>query len=105
MVQPPTMSDEQRKAALEKAVDVRKKQAEIKMKLKIGSLNIKDVIDKGQTDDLYGKLKIKAVIESLPGYGKKTAELLLDQLGIGLTKRIKGLGPKQRDEILKELVK
>lgn len=103
MVQPPVQTDEQRKAALEKAVEVRKKQAEIKMKLKIASISFKDFLELTQTDETYSKMKIKDVIGALPGYGKKTAEALLDQHGISLTRRIKGLGPKQKEELLKEI--
>jgi hypothetical protein len=102
MPKPPILSEEQRKAALEKSVEVRKIRAEIKMKLKLGTLSIEEIIDRSAKDENYGKLKLKSVLESLPGFGKKKAELLLEKLAISDTKRIQGLGVKQKEDLLEE---
>ncbi|MBC7246654.1 MAG: hypothetical protein H5T73_02580 [Actinobacteria bacterium] len=90
----PELTPEQRKLALEKAAKVRKERAEIKKKLKAGKLKVSDVL-KRVDDEIYGKMTVKSVIESLPGVGKLRAAKIMEEIGISETRRVKGLGPKQ----------
>ncbi len=90
----PQLTAEQRKSALEKAAKVRKERAEIKKKLKAGKLKVSDVL-KNADDEIYGKMTVKSVIESLPGVGKLRAAKIMEEIGISETRRVKGLGPKQ----------
>lgn len=99
---PPTLSPEQRQAALEKAAVARRLRAEIKEKLKMGSLTLAELLQTGQTDEIVGKMKVLAVLESLPGLGKVKARRLLEEVGISDTRRIQGLGANQRDALLRE---
>ena len=46
-----------------------------------------------------------ALIESLPGYGKAKASKIMDELGISATRRVKGLGARQREQLLEVLNK
>ena len=48
----PQLTDEQRKAALEKAAEARKKRAELKASLKRGETTLKDVLEKADTDEI-----------------------------------------------------
>ena len=43
------------------------------------------------------------LIESLPGYGKAKAAKLMEELDISASRRIEGLGTRQRDELLERL--
>ncbi len=90
----PELTTEQRKAALEKAARVRKERAEIKKKLKEGKLKVSDILKKAD-DEIYGKMTVKSVIESVPGVGKLRAAKIMEEIGISATRRVKGLGPKQ----------
>lgn len=94
----PTLSEEQRKAALEKAAKMRKERAEIKRKLKAGKLKVSDILKKAD-DELYGKMTVKSVLESLPGIGKVRATKIMEEIGISENRRIKGLGPNQVKEL------
>lgn len=50
-------------------------------------------------------MKVSALIESLPGYGKAKAAKIMDELGISATRRVKGLGARQREQLLEALTK
>jgi signal recognition particle GTPase len=100
---PPTLSPEQRNAALEKAAAVRKQRAELKDRLKMGSVTLKDLLDQGQSDEVIGKMKVLNVLESLPGLGKVKARRAMDEVGISETRRVQGLGEQQRRKLLEKL--
>ncbi|GAB2470158.1 integration host factor, actinobacterial type [Xylanimonas ulmi] len=91
----PPLTPEQRAAALEKAAEARRVRAEIKNRLKYSQGSLKDVIEQGQTDDVVGKLKVVALLESLPGVGKVKARAIMEEVGIAETRRVRGLGPHQ----------
>jgi hypothetical protein len=100
---PPTLSAEQRQAALEKAAAARRARAELKEKLKMGSVSLKELLDEGDTDEVVGKMKVLAVLESLPGLGKVKARRLMDDVGISETRRLHGLGEQQRKRLFEKL--
>ena len=92
----PPLTPDQRAAALEKAAQARKDRAEIKNNLKRGAVSLTDVLNQGQTDDTVGKMKVSALLESMPGVGKVRAQQIMERLGIAESRRIRGLGAKQR---------
>jgi hypothetical protein len=100
----PTLTEEQRKQALEKAAEARRKRAELKGQLKSGKLTLKDVLGR-DGDDTVGKMKVSTVLESLPGVGKVRARKLMEKLDISASRRVRGLGAKQRDALLDEFSK
>lgn len=102
MALPPQLSEEARKAALEKAAAARKERAELKERLKMGSITLKDLLAKAGSDQIVGKTKVLAVLESLPGIGKVKARKAMDRIGIADTRRLQGLGEKQKAALLEE---
>jgi len=99
--QPPQLSDEARRAALAKAAEVRQKRAELKHQLKLGSVTLADLVARADADDVVGKMKVVAVLESLPGVGKVKARRTMVDVGIAETRRMRGLGEQQRAALLK----
>ena len=97
---PPQLSQEQREAALAKAAVARRERAELKEKLKMGSTNLRELFDQAESDEIVGKMKVLAVLESLPGLGKVKARRLMDEIGISEARRIQGLGRNQREALL-----
>lgn len=91
----PQLTPEQRAAALEKAAEARKARAELKNKLKNGGTTLSKVLADGQSNDIVGKMKVSAVLESLPGVGKVKAAQIMEELGISETRRVRGLGSNQ----------
>lgn len=100
---PPQLSDAQRQEALAKAAAVRRRRAELKDRLKLGDLTLGDVLDMASDDDVVGGTKVLAVLESLPRIGKVTARRLMEELDISETRRLRGLGVKQREALLARL--
>lgn len=100
---PPQLSAEQRAAALEKAAAARRQRAELKEKLKMGSLDLKELFDLAGKEESVGKMKVLAVLESLPGLGKVKARRVMEEIGISETRRVQGLGAKQREALFEKL--
>jgi signal recognition particle GTPase len=99
----PQLTDEQRKAALEKAAAARHARAELRDKIKKGEMTLEEVLD--SDDPIASRMKVSALIESLPGYGKAKAAKIMNELGISATRRVKGLGARQREQLLEALTK
>lgn len=95
----PVLTEEQRRAALAKAAEARKARAEIKQRLKAGTLNLQQMLQQ-QEDETIGKMKVSAVLEALPGVGKVRAKKIMEELEIAPTRRIRGLGDKQKAALL-----
>jgi len=97
---PPTLSPEQRQAALDKAAAARRERAELKERLKIGSINLKELFRLGDSQEVVAKMKVLSVLESLPGVGKVKARRTMEEVGISETRRVRGLGEQQRSKLL-----
>ena len=95
----PQLTDEQRKAALEKAAQARHARAELREKIKSGAVSLES------DDPIASRMKVSTLIESLPGYGKAKAAKIMDELGISASRRVKGLGARQREQLVEALVK
>ena len=100
----PVLNEEQRRQALAKAAEARKKRAELKGELKSGKRSLTDVLN-SQGNETVGKMKVSTVLESLPGVGKVRARKLMEKLDISASRRVRGLGAKQRTALLDEFSK
>jgi acetolactate synthase small subunit len=91
----PSLTPEQRSAALEKAAASRRERAEVKNRIKNSGVSVLDVIQEGHTNEVIGKMRVIDLLQSLPGLGKVRARQLMDRLGIAESRRVRGLGTKQ----------
>ena len=98
----PQLTEEQRAAALEKAAAARRARAELKERLKRGGTNLKDVLAAADSDEVLGKMKVAALLEALPGVGKVRAQQIMERLEIAPSRRLRGLGERQRKALLNE---
>lgn len=98
---PPPLSEEQRRQALEKAAIARRKRAELKEQLKSGRTSLRELIERTD-DEVVGKMKVSNVLESLPGVGRVRARKLMEKLDISESRRMRGLGAKQKENLLEE---
>ncbi|CAB0800300.1 integration host factor [Corynebacterium diphtheriae] len=96
----PKLTDEQRKEALAKAAEARKARAELKEQLKRSDITLKEVLDKASSDEIIGKTKVSALLEALPKVGKVKAKEIMEELEIAQTRRLRGLGDRQRRALL-----
>ena len=101
MPMPPQLSPDQRQAALDKAAAARRQRAELKEKLKMGSISLKELFDLSERDEVVGKIKVLAVLESLPGVGKVRARRIMEEVDISEARRVRGLGEQQRKALLR----
>lgn len=98
----PILTPEQRALALEKAAAARRERAEVKNRLKHSGASLATVIREGNGNDVIGKMKVSALLESLPGVGKVRAKQIMDRLGIAETRRVRGLGTNQSAALERE---
>ena len=99
----PQLTDDQRKAALEKAAQARHERAELREKIKSGKVTLEEVLE--SDDPIANRMKVSALIESLPGYGKAKAAKIMEELEISASRRVKGLGARQREQLIDVLAK
>ncbi|MCZ7536344.1 MAG: integration host factor [Acidimicrobiia bacterium] len=104
MPRPPELTPEARAAALEKATRARRTRAEAKEKLKMGAMNLSELLEQagGEGDEAraLASLKVLSAIESMPGLGKVRARRLVEELKISPERRLQGLGRNQRSALL-----
>lgn len=98
----PPLTSEQRAAALAKAAQARRARAELKSKLKHSGTSLADVLAAGDSDEVVGRMKVSAVLEAMPGVGKIRAQQIMERVGISATRRVRGLGVKQRRALERE---
>ncbi len=91
----PPLTPEQRAAALAKAAVARRERAAAKNRLKYSQGSLADVIQEGRGNDIIGKMKVSALLESLPGVGRVRARQIMDEVGISESRRVRGLGANQ----------
>ena len=60
----PTLTPEQRAEALEKAAAARSQRARIKSELKSGELKLSEFFAASETDEVLGKMKVRALLDS-----------------------------------------
>jgi hypothetical protein len=100
----PNLSDADRKAALAKAAEARQKRAELRAQIKKGSVSFAQVM-KRSDDPIVARMKVSTLLESLPGFGKAKAAKIMDELEISESRRVQGLGARQREMLMERLGK
>jgi len=98
----PKLSPEERSKALQKAQQIRSQRMEVRKQLKAGKLNVKDIF-KDADNEVYAKMRVKYLLESLPQVGKITAQKIMDEIGIDEARRVQGLGSRQKTQLLERL--
>ena len=96
----PELAPEERRAALEKAVRARRVRAELKQMLKTGEVGIGEILARAGASEELAKMRVSEVLEAMPAFGPVKARRLMEQLGIAPSRRLRGLGPRQREALL-----
>lgn len=98
----PNLSDEDRKKALAKAAEARQLRAALRAKIKNGEMTFADVMNTSD-DPIVARMKVATLLESLPGYGKSKATKIMTELEISQSRRVQGLGSRQREALMARL--
>ncbi|MGH2718357.1 MAG: integration host factor, actinobacterial type [Actinomycetota bacterium] len=101
MALPPPLSSEQRQQALEKASETRRQRAALKGELRSGKATLPDVLAR-TGDEIVGKMRVSDVLQTMRGVGKVRAKKIMTRLDIAESRRMRGLGAKQIESLLRE---
>ena len=97
----PQLTAQQRQAASAKATASRRERAEVKDQLKQSSLSVAEVLALGDRNEVIGAMRVFDLLQSMPGVGKVRATQLMDRLNISTSRRVRGLGAKQRAALVR----
>lgn len=92
----PELTDEQRREALDKAMEARMMRSSVKTALKAGTL---DPVRALALEEVSG-MRIRAFLTALPGVGGTTADAALRRLAIAPLRRVRGLGCRQMERLV-----
>ncbi len=102
---PPVLSQEQRVQASKLAVANRRRRAEVKRLVKSGELSLEELFDLASREECVAQMRAYDLISALPAIGEVKADRIMKSAAIAKTRRIRGLGPKQRAELFRALVR
>ncbi|HHZ20652.1 MAG TPA: integration host factor [Firmicutes bacterium] len=98
----PKLTLEEKKQALKKAQQVRSQRAKIRQDLKTGKTTIRQVLE-NVDNDVVAKMRVAYLLESLPRIGKVRTRKIMNDIGIDETRRIQGLGNRQKQALIERL--
>ncbi|CAN5419228.1 integration host factor [soil metagenome] len=99
----PSLSPEERQAALRKAALARRVRADLKDRLRKRLISIEEVLAQAKTDETIAKLKVIDLLQSLPGIGEVRAKSMMAEIGIAPSRRLRGLGTNQTAGLIHQL--
>jgi hypothetical protein len=102
----PPLTAEQRAAALQKAAAARRTRAAVSAELHHAGEHpgaaLAAVVARAADDEAIAKMRVAALLDALPGIGKVRAAEIMGRLAISPTRRVRGLGAKQRAALAAE---
>ena len=97
----PNLTKDERAKALAKAQEMRTKRMELRRELKAGNVALADIFKRD--DEVVTRMKVKYLLESLPNIGKITAASIMKEVGINESRRVQGLGKRQKAALLEKI--
>lgn len=94
----PTLTLEQRRAALARAAEARAARARLKARVKAGEVTLEEVLE--MEDPVATRMLVRELVASLPRVGKAGAVRAMEDCRISWRRRVGGLGPVQRERLL-----
>ena len=94
----PELTKEQRMAALDKAIEARRKRSFVLQEFKQGKISLKDLLN--TQDECLRRIKIYDLLRVYKGIGNAKAHKIMKELHIAETRRIAGLGKHQHAALL-----
>ena len=72
----------------------------MKQRLKSGQLSLPGFLAEADGSPPLAKMRVSDVLEAMPAYGPVKAERLMGHLDIASSRRVRGLGARQRAALL-----
>jgi predicted flap endonuclease-1-like 5' DNA nuclease len=99
----PMLTAEQRAAALDKARESRQHRAAALDELAHGNTTLAEFLTAAEEDAVLAKTKVTTTLRNMRGIGPTRADRLMRQVGIADSRRLAGLGQRQRHALLTAL--
>jgi hypothetical protein len=96
----PERTAEQRAQALEAALAARRQRSELRTALKEGRITAAEVVRGAGDDPVWSGLRVRWLLECVPGIGTVRAERIMADLRIASSRRVQGLGEHQRSGLI-----
>lgn len=95
----PTLTPEQRSAALKKGAENRKRRAEWLDRIRTKDATLVEFLDAAAEDEVLSRARVSALLRAVPGIGEARAQELMVKFGIAGSRRVSGLGKNQQDHL------
>lgn len=98
------LTDEQRRAALDKAMRVRAERMQLKRDLKQGLVTARQAFEMSDGGmEAASGMRVEQLIMALPDHGKAKAAAIMRKLDISPSRRLRGVGARQRLALLEHI--
>ena len=77
----------------------------MKRLIKSGELSLPELFELADREECVAQMRAYDLISALPAIGEVKAERIMAKVQIAKTRRVRGLGPKQRAELFRALVR
>ena len=71
--------------------------------VKAGSLSLDELFELAEHEDCVAQMRAFDLVSALPSVGEVKARRIMQEASIAQSRRIRGLGPKQRAELFRSL--
>ena len=95
----PTLTPEQRSAALKKGSANRKARADWLDRIRTKDATVVDFLDAAEEDEVLARARVSAMLRAVPGIGEARAQELMVTFGIAGSRRVSGLGKNQKEHL------
>lgn len=92
-----TFTDDDRRDALQIALDARRKRADVKERVDKGEISLFDVMD--MDDPVIRKMRVRDLIMSVRGIGEKKCKVIMRKANISDNRCVGGVGIWQRKSL------
>jgi hypothetical protein len=83
----------------------RRRRAEVKKLVKSGQLSLEGLFALAESEECVAQMRAYDLISALPAIGEVKAARIMKSAAIAQTRRIRGLGPRQREQLFHALVR
>jgi len=77
----------------------------VKRLVKAGEMSLEELFELADEEECVAQMRAIDLISALPAIGEVKANRIMRDASIAQTRRIRGLGPKQRAELFRALVR
>lgn len=99
----PELTTEQRHTNLRLAMEARSHRAAVLRSYADGEVTLAEVLDMARTDEAVARMPASTLIRATPGYGFAKTQKLMKRLRIAESRRLRGLGSRQRASLIEAL--